>query len=244
MDYGRERISGQMTFTRIQAREIKFAHLFLVYIACCFALVVPSIAAAASWSPDDVLKTYIHDHYPWADVDITVLQVSGELPSSSPIAVLVEKTPPGKSVFRFEFRSGKSVLVMATIKAFDRVFMSRSGFRRGYVLQRDDVYSTLMESDRIPKGALRDEEQVIGKPLLRSIVSNVPLTDDMVSEMPLVKRGHKVVLSIESSGFSIKAMGETKQDAPVGEYVKVINLSSHKVVTGMLIDANTVRVEY
>jgi flagella basal body P-ring formation protein FlgA len=106
------------------------------------------------------------------------------------------------------------------------------------------MYPTLMESGRMPKNAVRAEDRIIGKALVRAIVPNVPITEDMVSEMPVVKRGRKVVLSVEASGFSIKTMGETRQDASVGDYVKVVNLNSKKIVTGLLVDENTVRVEY
>jgi flagella basal body P-ring formation protein FlgA len=101
-----------------------------------------------------------------------------------------------------------------------------------------------MEGGRMPKSAVREEDHVVGKPLVRSIIANAPLTEDMVSMTPLVKRGHKVVLTVEATGFSVKTLGETKQDAAVGEYVKAVNLNSKRVVTGLLIDENTVRVEY
>ena len=122
--------------------------------------------------------------------------------------------------------------------------MSRSGFRKGYVLKQNDVYTTLMETARIPKGAVREEDQVVGRPLFRSVVSSMPITDAMVSDKPCVKRGHKVVLVVESARFSIKAMGEMKQDAVAGENVRVLSPMSKKIVTGLLVDENTVRVEF
>jgi len=39
-------------------------------------------------------------------------------------------------------------------------------------------------------------------------------------------------------------MGEIDHDAAVGEHVKVLNLSSKKLVTGLLVDENAVRVEF
>jgi flagella basal body P-ring formation protein FlgA len=177
-------------------------------------------------------------------VDISELQASAELPKEQPSAVIVEKTPPGRSVFRLEFPSSRSIVVTALVKTFDRVFMSRNAFRKDYVLRQEDIYPALMESGRIPKGAVREKERIVGKPLVRSIVTNAAITDLMISETPIVKRGRKVMLSIESSGFSIRTAGETKQDAAIGNYVKAENLMSRKMVTGLLVDENTVRVEY
>jgi flagella basal body P-ring formation protein FlgA len=209
----------------------------------CLFLAGPFVAAA-SWSPEAELRTYLLGHFPWADVDISNLEFSAELPAGRPVSITVEKTPPGNALFRLEFKGGGTVLATAHIRAFDRVVMTRSAFRKGYVLKPDDVYPTLMESGRIPKGAVRTEEKIIGRPLLRSVVPNVPVTDMMVSDTQLVRRGHKVSILVEAAGFSIKALGETKADAAVGDSVKALNLLSKKTVCGQLVDENTVRVEF
>ena len=203
-----------------------------------------SLASAETWNPEVSLKAYLRDYYPWAEVDISNLRLSAEPPAGQPSAITVEKTPPGKTVFRIDFPSGKSIVATAFIKAYDRIIMSRGAYRKGYVLKQPDMYPTLMETGRVPKGAVREENRIIGKPLARSIVPNVPITEDMVSETPVVKRGHKVMLCVESAGFSIRTIGEIKQDASVGDYVKAVNIASKQIVTGLLIDENTVRVEF
>lgn len=207
-------------------------------------LLLPPVSEAASWSPEATLKTYLKANYPWADVDIADLRLSAEKPAEEPSAITIEKTPPGNTVFRLDFPRTRSIRATAFVKVYERIVMSRGAYRKGHILREEDLYSTLMEGGRMPKSVVREEDQVVGKPLVRSIIANVPLTEDMVSKAALVKRGHKVVLTVEASGFSMKTLGETKQDAVVGDYVKAVNLNSKKVVTGLLIDENTVQVEY
>ena len=223
------------------------ARLFFVSLlsaVLCAVIVLPLPVSATTWDPETVLSAYLKEHYPWAEIEVTELRLDREQPVERPSAITVEKTPPGRSAFRFDFPRTRSVTATALIKAYDRVLMSRSGFRKGYVLRQGDMYATLMETGRIPKGAVRDEHGVIGKQLLRAIVSNMPITDAMVSDKPLVKKGHKVVLAVESETFSIRTQGEMHHDAAVGEYVKVSNTLSKKIVTGFLVDENTVRVEF
>jgi len=209
------------------------------------ALFAPGISAwAAGWTPEAVIEAYVKNQYPWPEVEVGDVKLSAEQPREQPSAITVEKTPPGKAAFRMDFPGSRSIIATATIKAFDRVIMSRSGFRKGAFLKRGDVYETLMETSRIPKGAVRDAERVLGKQLIRSLLPNMAITDAMISETPVVKQGHKVMLAVEASGFLIKTQGETRQDASVGDYVRVVNLLSKKVVTGLLLDENTVRVEY
>jgi flagella basal body P-ring formation protein FlgA len=205
---------------------------------------MPTLVAAASWDAGEVLKTYVKEHYPWAEVEVSDVRMSGEAPARPPVSITVEKTPPGKSVFRLRFADNRTLTASATIKAFDRVMMSRGAFRKGYTLMKEDVYATLMESARIPKGAIRRESGVYGKSLTRSIVASVPLTDAMVSETAVVKRGRRLVLCAEAPGFTVKTMGELKQDASVGEQVSVLNLTSRKTIMGQLVDVDTVRVGF
>ncbi len=216
----------------------------LLLVFALVLVVMPGSAAAASWDAPDVLKNYIKDHYPWAEVEVSDVRLSSEAPARPPISITVEKTPPGRSVFLLRFAGGGVVKASATVKAFDQVMMSRGAFPKGHMLMKEDVYAALLESARIPKGTIRRESGVFGKTLTRSIVASVPLTDDMVSETAVVKRGRRIVMCAEAPGFTVKTVGELKQDALVGEQVKVLNLASKKTVIGQLVDADTVRVGY
>lgn len=210
----------------------------------CVALLMPAFARAASPDLADVLNEYLKEHYPWTEVEVSDLKVNGDTPPGAPLAVTVEKAPPGRTVFHIEYSHRRNLTVNALVKACDRIMISRNAFRKGHTLGKDDVYATCMDISRIPRGAVRDEDRVVGKPLTRSVVANMPLTDTMISETPLVKRGHRILLLASGSGLTIKAPGEIKQDAMVGDYVKAMNLLSKKVITGLLIDENTVRVEF
>jgi len=217
------------------------ASCLLFLIAAAF---LSASAAAETGSPEAALTAYLKEHYPWSEVEVSDLRTSAALPTGTPADIVVERTPPGRSSFRFEYANHKSIVVTALVKAYDPVLRSRSSFRKGYIMKPGDVYMTLLEAERVPKGAVRDEEQVIGKQLLRSVVPNVPITDAHVSEKPHVSRGSRVTLAAETSGFAIRTAGEMKHDALVGDRVKVINLLSKKIVTGLLLDERTVRVEF
>jgi len=216
----------------------------LLSVVFTVLLMLPSPAGAASRDLEVILKKHLKEHYPWADVEVSGLKLSNEAPDDTPTAITVEKTPPGRTVFHLEYRGNRGITATAAVKAFDRIIMSRGAFRKGYTLARDDVYSTLMDITRVPKGAVRNEELVIGKPLMCSIIANAPLTDTMVSDGPMVKRGRKIMLLAAGSGITIKAPGEIKQDAVVGDYVRAMNLLSKQIITGLLVDVNTVRVEF
>jgi len=203
----------------------------------------PQPATAGPWDVEEVLKRYIKEHYPWPEVEINDLTVSSEIPDRYPSKIIIEKGLPGKTVFTLEFDDLNKLTATANVKAFDSIVLSRRAFRKGRILQDDDVYTMLIDVRRIPAGAVKDIEQAAGKPLTRTIVANIPIVSGMLSETPPVKRGTRVTLLVEARGFTITTTGETRENSSVGKYVKAVNTASKKPVTGILIDENTVRVE-
>lgn len=212
-------------------------------LGLCLAL-FPLFTRADSFDLEGTLMTYIKSKYPWVEVEIEDIRIDGDLPDGAPEWIAVEKSPPGKTVFGLQFKDGKEVTVTANLRAFDQVVMSRRALNKGHSLREDDLYVTMMDVTRIPKGAIGDHRRVIGRPLTRSVIANTPIVDYMVEDKTRLKKGRKVVLLTKSPRLTVTVVGELKEDGYVGDYVKAINLSSKKTITGMLIDENTVRVEY
>lgn len=221
-----------------------------VFLAACslqlaaFFFILAGTAFASGNTIEAILKDYITTNYPWAEVDISDIRMTDAMPDNRPERILLEKGLPGKTVFILEFRNGKRQTVMANIKAFDRVVMSRRAFKKGSFLQKDDLYVTLMDVTRMPKNAVSNPEMITGRPLNRSIVANMPFVSDMLSDTAQMKKGQRVSLVFEAKGMSITVLGELKENAAIGTYAKAVNLSSKKIVAGILTDENTIRVEF
>jgi len=226
-------------------RRLIELHLFRLFSVVLTAMVLfTASTVTASPAIDDLLKQYLRSNFPWAEVEISDMLLNAELPGGLPERIIVEKAPPGKTVFALFFKNGKKITATADIKAFDRILVSRRAFRKGYALQEDDFYETLMDVTRIPIGALKNVEEGVTKVLVRSIGANMPITDSMLSEATVVKKGHRVRLVAEYPGLSVSTKGEIRENGRIGDYVKAVNLSSKKVVSGLLIDESTVKVDF
>jgi flagella basal body P-ring formation protein FlgA len=197
---------------------------------------------AGSLTPETVLETYFAEHYPWQDIEIRNVKVTGEFKKRAPDSIIVEKGPIGKAIFSFMYKSGAKATVRAFVRAFDLVIKSKRPFRKGHVIKRDDIYTEKMDIRKMPGGAVRKPEMLIGKSLRRTIIANIPVVEGMVEHSHAVKRGKNVVLLIKNRGLKITAMGKMKEKGYVGSSVRAVNLSSQKEVTGVLIDENTVEV--
>ena len=198
--------------------------------------------SAAALSVDDIIKAHLSDNYPWENIEIGNIRVMGELGEGQPENIIVEKGPIGKAVFSF-YTSGNRVIVKANIKVYDWILKSRRSFSKGHVFGEDDMYLEKMEVDKMPRSALKNPDNIIGQSLKRSIGANIPVVENMVEKYKAVKRGKMVELVIGNEGFSISVSGKTKEKGYVGKSVRAVNLSSKKVVTGILIDESTVKVK-
>ncbi len=217
-----------------------------VFCVLYFVLWVLSSAMAASWSPKDVLKKYLTDNYPWAQIEITNLRLSSDISGKAPERIVVKKGPIGKAVFSLEFKTGKTLTIKADVRALDWVVKSRRPFKKGHVIRKDDIYLSTMDVTKMPGSAIKNPKAVIGEPLKRSIIANAPIVEHIVDKSLslMVKRGRRVILIIESQGLRITALGKTKEKGYIGMPVKAVNLLSKKEVGGVLIDENTVKVGF
>lgn len=193
---------------------------------------------------EETIKSYLKEHYPWAEIEIKDLSFDGNIPKGEVKRIYTDKRPPGRSLFTIQYSNGEKLLVTANIKAFDWVVMSRRSQARGYVLSEDDLYRTLMDITKIPRGAIKEIDEATGKALRRSIIGNLPLTGEMLAGGRVVKRGSKVMIIAESPSFVITTTGELRENGYVGSPVRALNLASRKTVKGILIDENTLKVEF
>ena len=58
----------------------------------------------------------------------------------------------------------------------------------------------------------------------------------MVEMPPLVKRGDRVIMSVENHRFKITTWGEVKEEGRRGDRIRLVNLSSRKEVFGRVLD--------
>lgn len=201
---------------------------------------------SARWSAEDVLRAYVLEHYPWKTVEFHDLRLSAEAPETAPVRISVNDNPPGRAVFVLYFSDGSEIKAMVDVRAFESVVIARYPMSKGHMLAGEDLYLANMDTKRLQPGVVRDIESVIGRPLSRSIVVGKPLMEGMIEAHggALVKKGRKVAMVANSGGLSVTDVGELKEEARVGTSVKVRNLGSDKVITGVLVNEDTVEVGF
>ena len=90
--------------------------------------------------------------------------------------------------------------------------------------------------------AIRDPSQIQGYLLKNSVPAGKVLMARMLSAPKLVQRGHKVTLTSASPGLNIKMKGVALEDGLIGESVRIINPASKRVLYGIVIAPDRVRI--
>lgn len=206
-----------------------------------FIVIVALSSIAHAIEIKEFIGSFIRTNYPWSDIEITGVKVYGKLPDQVPDEIAVERGPLGKAVFALRYGE-KVIRVRANVSAYENVIKSKRPFRKNHIIQEGDIYLERIDVRRMPGGAIEDPLVVLGKPLKRSITANVIITEDMIQNSRIVKRGRPVTLIVRYKGMTVTAQGKLKEKAYVGSVVKAINLSSRREVTGVLIDENTIEV--
>ncbi|GAB6888289.1 hypothetical protein JCM13304A_17880 [Desulfothermus okinawensis JCM 13304] len=70
-----------------------------------------------------------------------------------------------------------------------------------------------------------------------------PITMERLEPLPVVSRGQKVKLVYEGSSILLKTIGKCLEDGNIGDFIKVMNIQSHRIVYAKVINRDTVKVE-
>ena len=221
-------------------KAITGALFLLTVLAAAFA----GAAHASGSAVAGALKSHVLSIRPWSDVELRNLSLDARPPAGPPRRIVVRKGLPGPTVFSMEYADGSVVAAKADVVAFDEIVVSTRRLFRDRPVAEEDVSLARTEIGKVPAGAFHDPQEVVGKVMNRSIGPGLPVLSKHLAGSKLVKRGRKVTLVAERGGVRIATGGETRENAYVEDAVKVVNLASKKTVTGILVDENTVRVDF
>ena len=154
----------------------------------------------------------------------------------------------GKIPFSINFdvngKLHKRVWATATVEVFAEVLVTRKPLGRYKPITEDDIEMQKLNLANLPSNVITDPEAVLGKRTKRAIGAKTVLRTNLVEFPPLVKRGDVVVIIAESDGLKISALGQVKKKGALGDRIPVINFDSKKILYALVLDSNTVKVDF
>ncbi len=135
-----------------------------------------------------------------------------------------------------------TLYVPMTVETEQKVLVMRTAADRNSSPTADDVE---LQQRRVPGVAtsyLTDIGQLRGRHLKAPVSPGTALSTDMLVADTLIKRGQRVTLIATAGGIEVRAQGEAVADSTPGGRVRVLNLSSRKIVEGQAESGDRVRM--
>ena len=127
-----------------------------------------------------------------------------------------------------------SLYVPVTINLISAIYKTSRPLPRGHIIRDHDIISADYNLSRLNYGYFTEKEQLVGKQTRRRLKQNHVITPNQVTEPLIVKRGEKVALIAKSDSYSIRMKGEALMNGAQGDRIRVKNVSSKRIVEGVV----------
>jgi flagella basal body P-ring formation protein FlgA len=124
------------------------------------------------------------------------------------------------------------------------VLVSAKFLPRDTEINADDVKLVRKWFNQNPANIVTQMEDVIGKHPYSDIRQNMEIKRNMLKTVKTIKRGKMVKMVLESGPLMIVTFGLSEEDGSRGDFIKVKNISSNKIVYAKVIDDSSVRVDF
>jgi flagellar basal body P-ring formation protein FlgA len=135
-----------------------------------------------------------------------------------------------------------TVYVPMTVETELKVLVMRQAAARNSSPVAADVELQQRRVPGIATGYLTHPEQLSGRHLKVAVSPGTALSTDLLAADILIKRGQRVTLIASVGGIEVRAQGEAVANATPAGRVRILNLSSRKIVEGQAESADRVRV--
>ncbi len=134
--------------------------------------------------------------------------------------------------------------VPGKVAIFKAIFVARQTMTRGHRITEDDLQMTRRDVTRLQYGYIDRKKDIIGKITRRVVFANTVLKSQMLGLPLLVRRGQTVILMAESNGIQVRMSGKALGSGPVGHSIRVRNLSSRRIVEGIVVSTGVVKINF
>ncbi len=147
-------------------------------------------------------------------------------------------------IVRVDERVVRNISLNVEVEAFADVVVASRELERGMVVGKGDVALQKRDLAMVPARACRNLDEALGKRVRVGMRANATLRGDYLERLPVVKNGQTVTIIAENEKFRVTASGKARGNGAEGDTVMVQCLNAQKEIPAVVVDANTVRVEF
>jgi len=124
--------------------------------------------------------------------------------------------------------------VKAAVFYITKIPVLSTNMRKDDIISADDISYIELRASEIPASMIVNEDNLIGKTPRNTIAAMAPIYVSDLKMPTLVKKGDIVVMKLENMNISLTTQGFATQPGKQGDVVKVENLTSKQIITGVV----------
>ena len=132
-------------------------------------------------------------------------------------------------IFRIDDTVVKNMSVLGKIEALAQVVVAAGSLKKGAILRPEQLATAVMDISSINNPGLKPGD-FVGKKLTRSLRAGSPILSSMIEAQPIVQRGEKVKIVINSGPLHLTATGLAHSDGAKDQMIRVQNINSNKII--------------
>lgn len=135
-----------------------------------------------------------------------------------------------------------TVYVPVKIKVFKPIVVAARGLDAKQIVTADDVRLEQQDIAKMRRGYIENVDSVIGQQLKYPVAVGSVINPNSLLQQKVVHRGEQIMLVATVGKMEVRMAGTALADGEQGERVRVKNVSSHRVVEGVVDGPGIVRV--
>ncbi len=220
---------------------------FIFFPAILLSIASPQTAIADDrWQSLDSIRQAVHEFVldqlqSEEDLEVKVARLDRRLKLPQCTRTLSVFWPPGgrrtanTSVgVSCEGEQFWKIYVQATIAVFQNVAVLAQPVIKGETLEKSMIRWEKRDVSRLGKSYIRNVHNVLGYRIKRASNADKLLTPQMLEAPLLVRRGQRVTIVARHSAVQVRMFGEAMADGIKGSIIKVKNISSQRIVEGVV----------
>lgn len=147
-------------------------------------------------------------------------------------------------IIRVNDQVEKNLPLNLEVEALADVVVTTRQLEIGDIVDKKDIAMQKRDISTVSSKVSRNPEDAVGKRVRVGMRSNSPVRSDYIEKRQVIKSGQVVTIIAENSAFRVTATGRARSNGAVGDTVMVQNTSALKDVPAVVVDSNTVRVDF
>lgn len=222
-------------------------------IALVILLAITTLVSAAGETGEHVIVTSVMNMFRLdpSSVEIEVLsnQLEGRSLTESSLSLrpLTQKDPIGLfTVLATLTENGETVAtgqVRMRIRKYAEVLVANDRIKRGEIIDSARVVVQRMEVTNLIEQPLTSAAELVGFRAKRNLKKGTIMTTGAIEPVPDVESGRETLIIYNDGLCRVTAPGEALQPGIVGDYIRVRNKATKKIITARVIDDRAVAVD-